>query len=335
MKAVVQRRYGSPYDLELQDLDVPRVGDGEVLVRVHAASVHPDVWHVLCGRPYVLRFMGGGILRPRNPIPGTDMAGVVEVVGKDVDQFQVGDGVFGETCARHAWANGSAYAEFVCVRPDWLALKPPNVTFEQAAVVPSAGFIALQNLRPSKDRLAGRHVLINGAGGGVGSITLQVAKAYGAEVTGVDIAKKLPMLRQLGADQTIDFKVEDFTLGDVRYDLIVDIPGVRRLSDFKRVLKPDGRYVPIGHEGFGTSRRVLGLIPHFLTVMLLARFDSQLRGPRVPLPTRTETLAMLRALLESGDLTPVIDRAFPLSEVSDAIRHLIEGEPCGKVIVLP
>jgi NADPH:quinone reductase-like Zn-dependent oxidoreductase len=231
MKAIVQEKYGSPYDLALREVDRPLIGDDDVLVRVHAASVHPDVWHVVIGRPYVLRLMGAGFSKPKNPIPGTDMAGIVESVGKAVTRYRQGDGVFGETiAATHQWTNGGAFAEYVSVREDWLALKPGNVTFEQAAAVPTSGFIALHNLRDASQVGPGRKVLINGAGGGVGALALQFAKAHGAHVTAVDSTNKLSMLRSLGADEVIDYTREDFTRRGNRYDLIFDVPGNRPFS---------------------------------------------------------------------------------------------------------
>ncbi len=333
MKAIVQEKYGSPDDLKLREVDKPAVGDDEVLVRVRAASVHPDVWHVVSGRPYVLRLMGAGFSKPKNPIPGTDMAGVVESVGKNVTQFRQGDEVFGETIGAHQWTNGGAFSEYVSVRQDWLALKPDNITFEQAASVPTSGFIALQNLREGK-QLSGQKVLVNGAGGGVGALALQLAKAYGAHVTAVDSTSKLSMLRSLGADQVIDYTQEDFTRRGVRYDLIFDVPGNHPFSACKRALKPDGRYVLIGHEKFGASGKlVFGLIPHFLKLMFLSSFVKQLRGPSVSMPSRQDTMAVLRELLEAGKITPIIDSTYPLSEASEALRHMIEDEPQGKVII--
>lgn len=253
MKAIVQDKYGSPDALELREIDIPVVKDDEVLVRVHAASVHPDVWHVVLGRPYVLRIMGAGLLKPKNSVPGTDVAGHVESVGKDVTRFQPGDEVFGETLTRNQWHNGGAYAEFVSVREEALALKPANLTFEQAAAVPSTGFIAVQRVRDQGRVQAGQRVLINGAGGGVGTFAVQLAKAYGADVTGVDTTTKLDMVRSLGADQVIDYTQEDFTKSGEVYDLIVDIPGNHSFSDCKRALAPKGTYVLIGHDGFGDS----------------------------------------------------------------------------------
>lgn len=334
MKAIVQTRYGSPEVLEFRDVDRPVIGDDEVLVRVRAASLHPDVWHVVSGRPYVLRLMGAGFARPKNPIPGTDMAGVVASAGKNVTQFRAGDAVFGETTGAHQWANGGAFADYVAVRPEWLALKPGNVTFEQAASVPSSGFIALQNLRDVSRLGPGTKVLINGAGGGVGALALQIAKAHGAHVTAVDTTSKLDMLRSLGADDVIDYSHQDFTRGDARYDLIFDIPGNHSFAACKRALKPDGRYVLIGHEQFGVSgRRVFGVVPRFLGLMFLSRFVQQLRGPGAPLSTRQQVMAVLRQLLETGRITPLIDRTYPLREARAALRHLIEDETHGKVII--
>jgi NADPH:quinone reductase-like Zn-dependent oxidoreductase len=336
MKAIVQERYGSPDDLELRDVAQPVVGADEVLVRVRAASIHPDVWHVVSGRPYVLRLMGAGFCHPRNPIPGTDMAGIVESVGKGVTRFRPGNPVFGETTVTHQWIHGGAFAEYVAVPQDLLALKPDNVTFEQAASVPTSGFIALQNLGGLRQWRPGQRVLINGAGGGVGALALQITKAYGAHATAVDSTSKLGMLRSLGADEVIDYTREDFTRRGVRYDLIVDVPGNHPFSACRRALAPDGRYVLIGHERFGASgQRVFGLIPHFLTLMILSRFVKPLRGPGFPMPTKKEAIAVLRELLATGKVTPVIDSTYPLSEVREAFRHLIEDEIQGKVIVAP
>ena len=331
MKAIVQENYGSPDDLELREVDKPSVGDDEVLVRVRAASVHPDVWHLLSGRPYVLRLMGAGFSKPKNPIPGTDMAGIVESVGERVTPFRHGDEVFGETTVAHGWNSGGAYAEYVSVRHDQLALKPDNITFEQAASVPTSGHIALQNLRGMSRELSGKKVLVNGAGGGVGALALQLAKAYRAHVTAVDSASKLNMLRSLGADEVIDY---DFTQRGNRYDLIFEVPGNHPFSACKRVLDPNGRYVLIGHERFGASgTRLLGILPQFFKLLFLSRFVKQLRGPDIPLPTRAEVIALLRDFLEAGKITPIIDSTYPLSEAREAIRHMIEDELKGKVII--
>ncbi|MBW2159649.1 MAG: NAD(P)-dependent alcohol dehydrogenase [Deltaproteobacteria bacterium] len=336
MKAVVQQGYGSLDLLELREVEKPTPGDGEVLVRVHAASVHPDVWHVVSGRPHVLRLMGAGFFKPKNPIPGTDMAGVVEAVGQDVKQFQPGDEVFGETIGSMQWINGGAYAEYVAVAEERLALKPANVTFEQAASVPTSGYIALLNFGESTQVSPGQEVLVNGAGGGVGALALQLAKAHGARVTAVDSTKKLGLLRDLGADEVIDYTREDFTKRGVRYDLIFDIPGNHPFSECRRALTPEGTYILIGHERFGESgKRVLGLIPHFFKLMFLSLFVKQLPKPNFSMPSKKDTMTVLRELLEAGKITPVIDRTYSLGEASEAIHYLMHGEPPGRVVITP
>lgn len=334
MKAIVQQQYGSLDELVLREVATPMVGDDEVLVRVRAASIHPDVWHVVSGRPFALRLMGAGFTRPRNPIPGTDMAGIVESVGKSVSRFRPGDPVFGETIVTHQWIHGGAFAEYISVHQDLLAIKPDNITFEQAASIPTSGFIVLQNLRGLTQWRPGQKVLINGGGGGVGALALQITKAGGAHVTAVDGPGKLSMLRSLGADEVVDYTREDFTRRGVHYDLIFDIPGNYSFSDCRRALTPDGRYILIGHERFGASgKRLLGLMPHFLKLMVLSNFVKQLRSPALPVPTKKEAIAMLRELVERGQLTPIIDSTYPLSEVREAMRHMIEDELYGKVIV--
>lgn len=334
MKAIVQEKYGSPDDLELREVDLPALGDDEVLVRVRAASLHPDVWHVVRGWPYVIRLMGAGFSKPKHPIPGTDMAGIVESVGKNVTQFRPGDAVFGETIRRHVWIHGGAFAEYVSVRPEWLALKPENVTFEQAASVPTSGFIALLNLRSGSLLWPGQRVLVNGAGGGVGALALQIAKAYGAHVTGVDSTSKLSMLRSLGADEVIDYTQEDFTRSAVRYDFIFDVPGNHSISTCRRALKPAGTYVLIGHENFGGSgKRVFGLVPRFFGLIILSLFVKQLRLGRSSIPSRKDAMAILRDMLEAGKITPIIDSTYPLSRAREALQHMIADELQGKVII--
>jgi NADPH:quinone reductase-like Zn-dependent oxidoreductase len=288
------------------------------------------------GRPYILRLMGAGFLKPKNPIPGTDMAGIVESVGKGVTRFRPGDAVFGETISAHQWTNGGAYAEYVSVRQEWLELKPDNVTFEQAASVPTSGFIALLNLGGGSVVQPGQRVLINGAGGGVGTLALQVAKACGAHVTAVDSTRKLGMLRSLGADEVIDFTREEFTQGRARYDLIFDVPGNHPFSACRRALTPDGKYVLIGHEKFGPSgNRLFGLFPRIFKLIFLSFFTKQLRLGRSSVPGRKETMAILKELLQAGTLTPVIDSTYQLSEAREAFRHMIEDETVGKVIITP
>jgi NADPH:quinone reductase-like Zn-dependent oxidoreductase len=224
----------------------------------------------------------------------------------------------------------------VTVAEESLALKPANITFEQAASVPTSGYIALLNFGGARRVRPGQEVLVNGAGGGVGALALQLAKAYGARVTAVDSTKKLSMLRSLGADQVIDYTREDFTKGGVRYDLIFDIPGNHPFSACKRALTPEGSYVLIGHEKFGGSGKpIFGLIPHFFKLMFLSLFEKHLPKPNFSMPSKKGTMAVFRELLEAGKITPVIDRTYPLSEASEAIRYLIEGEPQGRVIITP
>lgn len=335
MKAIVQDKYGSPDDvLELQDIDKPVVKDNEVLVRVHAASVHPDVWHVVRGRPYALRLMGAGLLKPKNSVPGTDAAGRVESVGKNVTQFQQGDEVFGETIKGYQWTNGGAYAEYVSVPQDALALKPAGITFEQAAAVPTSGFIALSGLRNQAQVQPGQKVLINGAGGGVGALAVQLAKAYGADVTGVDSTGKMDMVRSIGADHVIDYTQEDFTQQGERYDLILDVPGNHSLSDCRRALTTEGTYVLIGHDHFGDSGgRWLGILPRFFKLVVMSPFVSQLPNLNFSMPSKKDSMAVLREFIEAGKITPVVDRTFPLSEVPEAIRYLEEGHAQGKVVI--
>ena len=334
MKAIVQEAYGSPDVLQLRDIDKPVAEDDEVLVRVRAASVHPDVWHVLTGLPYVLRVMGAGLRKPKNPVPGTDLAGVVESVGKDVTRFRPGDEVFGETLKGMQWINGGAYAEYATAPEVALALKPANVTFEQAAAVPTSALIALPNLRTGGEIQPGHKVLVNGAGGGVGVIAVQLAKAFGADVTGVDCASKLDMLLSIGADQVIDYTQEDYTRRDERYDLIFDITGNHSFSACRRALRPTGTYVLIGHDNYGKAmRRWVGAIPYMFKLVAMSLFVSQLKNMGGPKSSKQESMALLRELLESGKLTPHIDRTYPLSEVPEAIRYLQGGSAKGKIVI--
>ncbi len=335
MKAIVQDNYGSPEDvLEVKDIDKPVVKDDEVLIRVHAASVHPDVWHVVRGLPYVLRLMGAGLRKPKNKVPGTDAAGHVEALGKGVTRLQPGDDVFGETIKGYQWTNGGAYAEYVSVPEDSLALKPTNITFEQAAAVSTSGLITLQNLANEGRLQPGQSVLVNGAGGGVGALAVQIAKAYGAEVTGVDSTLKLEMVRSLGADHVIDYTRENFTQSGERYDLIFDIPGNHTFSACRRVLTPNGKYVLIGHDRFGRGAgRWFGSIPRVLKLVALSPFVSQIPLPNFSMLDKKSQMVILKELLEDGKITPVIDRTYPLAEVPEAIRYLEEGHARGKVVV--
>ena len=333
MKAIVQERYGSPDVLELREIDRPAVGDDEVLVRVHATSVHPDVWHALRGVPYVLRIMGSGLRRPKNPVPGTDLAGVVESVGRNVTRFHPGDEVFGQSVGANLWGNGGTFAEYAAVPETKLEPKPANLTFEQAAAVLTSGQIAVQGIRDEGRVQPGQKVLINGAGGGVGTTAVQLAKAYGADVTAVDAPEKLDMLRSIGADRVLDYTKDDFTRSGERYDLVLDIAGNHPWSELKRSFTPEGTYVLIGHDQYGGSgHRWFGSLGRFFRLMVIAPFVSQLhpfRGAKDP----GDRLVVLKELIEAGKITPVIDRTFPLSEVPEAIRYLESGEVQGKVVI--
>jgi NADPH:quinone reductase-like Zn-dependent oxidoreductase len=337
MKAIVQDKYGPPEEvLKLREIDKPIAGDDEVLVQVRATCVHPDVWHVVTGRPYVLRLMGAGLSRPKNPVPGTDVAGLVAAVGKNVTRFGCGDEVFGETHMALQWINGGAFAEYVSVPQDALAIKPAGTTFEQAAAVPSSGFIALHNLHNGRRIHPGQHVLINGAGGGLGTIAVQLAKAYGARVTGVDSTEKMAMIRSLGADHVIDYTKTDFTRGEERYDLIFDVASNLSLSASKRALSPTGIYILIGHDHFGAATgRIFGSLPRFLGLMALSPFISHLPDRSNWIPGKKDIMEILKGFLETGELTPAIDRTYPLSEVPQAMRFLQEGRACGKIVILP
>jgi NADPH:quinone reductase-like Zn-dependent oxidoreductase len=334
MKAVVQDRYGSPDELELREMEKPVAGGGEVLVRVRAASVHPDVWHVVRGLPFIVRVMGAGLRTPKNRVPGTDVAGIVESAGQEVTRFRPGDEVFGECVKGHGWHNGGAYAEYVSVAQDALELKPAKLTFEEAAAVPSSALIALRGLRDEGGVRSGQRVLINGAGGGVGIFALQLAKAYGAEVTGVDRTEKLDMIRSLGADHVVDYTHEDFTRSGGRYDLIFDIPGNHSPRECRRALTPKGTYAFIGHEGFSVTRgRLLGRsLIRFLKLLVMSPFVSQRMSPRNSKVTK-HPLAVLKEFIEAGKITPVIDRTYTLGEVPEAIRYLEEGGAKGKIVI--
>jgi NADPH:quinone reductase-like Zn-dependent oxidoreductase len=317
MKAIVQDVYGSADVLELRDIDKPEIGDGDVLVRVRAAGVNPADWAIMTGLPYIARPMYG-LRKPKNGVRGTDVAGKVEAVGTSVTRFRPGDEVFG-------WCNG-AFAEYASVSEDALALKPTNLTFEQAAAVPMAGFVALQALR---DVRPGQKVLVNGASGGSGSFAVQIAKSFGADVTGVCSTRNVDLVRSIGADQVIDYTKEDFTQTGQRYDFILDNVGNRSLSDLRRALSMNGTLVPnsggFDNRWFASGGRVVSAI-------VLSRFVSQTLRPFVMSP-KQENLVVLSELIEAGKVTPIIDRIYPLSETADAIRYVGEGHARGKVAI--
>ncbi|WP_404386026.1 NAD(P)-dependent alcohol dehydrogenase [Knoellia locipacati] len=336
MRAVVQDHYGSPSDLRCVDLPVPRLGDDEVLVRVRAASVHPDVWHVVTGRPAALRLMGGGVRRPKQPVPGTDFAGEVVAVGSDVSTVGVGDDVFGETLPSMQWVNGATWAEFVAVQQDRLLTMPAGLTHEQACTLPTAGIIALQAVREQAQVSPGQQVLVNGAAGGVGSLSVQIAKADGATVTAVDDADKQDLLRALGADHVIDFTRDDFTRGDARYDVVVDIPGNHPFSEIRRALAPHGRYVLVGHDQYGREgRRVLGSIPRMVGLMARSAVTDQIPRGSFRSRPKLDYLRALAELAEAGHVRPVVGRTFSLEEAGAALEHLASGRALGRVVLTP
>lgn len=336
MKAVVQRGYGEFEDvLSVQEVAVPELKQGEVLINVRAASVHADVWHVITGRPRVMRLFGSGLFAPKVTIPGTDLSGIVEAIGPNVTRFQLGDEVFGESHGSSMWVNGGAYAEYAAVPQSALALKPAHVTFEQAAAVPSSGYIAILNLR-GLSLASGVRILINGAGGGVGSLALQLAKAQGAHVTAVDAGEKASMLRQLGADETIDFRVDDFTKRGARYDVIFDVVSTLTIKNCRLALAPGGKYIRIGHEHYGTrGSRTFGSMPSFFGFVFRAPFTKEFPALDFSPVPKQEAMETLAKLLESGELTPMIDRVFPLSEVGSALRYLEQGKALGKILISP
>jgi NADPH:quinone reductase-like Zn-dependent oxidoreductase len=321
MKAIVQDTYGSTDVLELRDIDKPEAADDEVLVRVHAAGVDRGVWHIMTGLPYPLRLAGYGLRAPRTPVPGADVAGVVEAVGKDVTRFQPGDEVFG--------IGKGAFAEFARALQDKLAPKPANLTFEQAAAVAISGLPALQGVRDHGKVRPGQKVLIIGASGGVGTYAVQLAKVFGAHVTGVCSTTKVDMVRSLGADHVIDYTRDDFAEGVSRYDVILDIGGNSSLSRLRRALTARGTLVIIGGE---TDGRWLGGTDRQIRALVLSRFVSQKLGTFISSENH-EDMLVLKELIEAGKITPVIDRRYPLSEVPKAIRYLEEGHARGKVVI--
>jgi NADPH:quinone reductase-like Zn-dependent oxidoreductase len=322
MNAIVQDTYGTPDVLRLERIERPQPGNGEVLVRVHAAGVDPGVWHLMSGLPYLVRLMGYGLRKPRARIPGSDFSGVVETVGTNVTGIHPGDEVFG-ICK-------GAFAEYALASADRVALKPESLSHEEAAVVPTSALAALQGLRDAGNIKPGQKVLIVGATGGVGTFAVQLARALGAgEVTGVGSTRKLDMLRSIGAHRVIDYTKGDFTEGHERYDLILDIAGNRPLSRLRRVLTQTGTLVIIGGENGG---RWIGGTDRQLRALLTSRFTSQTLRPLFSAPHKDD-LESLRSLLEVGDVRPVMDRAYRLNETADALRSLTNGHSRGKSVI--
>jgi NADPH:quinone reductase-like Zn-dependent oxidoreductase len=329
MKAIVQDRYGSPDVLECADVDKPAAAGNEVLVRVHAAAVNAADWHVMRGDPYLARLMLPAVFGfggPKTRIRGRDFAGTVEAVGKDVTRFRAGDEVYGDL-----GDTGGAFAEYVRVSDDVVETKPANLTFEQAATVPLAGSTALAGLRDLAKIQAGQRVLINGASGGVGTFAVQIAKAFDTEVTAVCSTRNVALIRSLGADHVVDYTQEDFSRTGQRYDVLFDLVGNRSLADYRRALTASGTLILSGGGAPGGGS-VLGAMGLMLKGQALSRFVSQQLVVLAPKPGR-ESLAALRELIESGKLTPAIDRSYPLDEVPDAIRYLEREHARAKVTI--
>ena len=316
MKAIVHHSYGGPEVLKCEEIDKPTPADNQVLVKVHAAAINP-IDRLFRGQPYALRLMTG-LRKPKNPRFGRDVAGCVEAVGSNVTQLKAGNEVFG-TCL-------GACAEYVCASESTLAIKPPAVAFEQAASVPIAALTALQGLRDKGRIQQGQKVLINAATGGVGTFAVQIAKAFGAHVTGVCSPGKVELVRSLGADRVIDYTQQDFTKSSERYDLILDLVANHSLSTMRRVLNPNGICVVAG------AKNAWVLLLRALAAPLLSRLVSQ-KFILVMAKLKRDDLGVLSGLMKAGKITPVIDRCYPLSETADAIRYLEEGHARGKIVI--
>lgn len=317
MKAIVYTKYGSPDVLQLKDVEIPALKNDEVLIKVYAASVNAYDWHFLTADIFLIRFMGGGLFKPKNTRLGADIAGRVEAVGRNVRQFQPGDEVFGMT-------HGS-FAEYACASENALGLKPSNLSFEEAAAVPMAAVTALQGLRDIGKIQPGQKVLINGASGGVGTFAVQIAKFFGAEVTAVCSTGNLDQARSIGADHIIDYTKENFTQSDQKYDLILAANGYHPLSAYKRILTPKGIYVMAG-----------GSMSQIFQAMLLGTLMSETRGRKmtgVSAKRSQKDLAFLKEVLEAGKVFPLIDRRYTLSETADALLYLGAGHARGKVVI--
>jgi NADPH:quinone reductase-like Zn-dependent oxidoreductase len=321
MKAIVGTQYGSPDVLHVQEVAKPTPQGNEVLVKVHAVSVNAADLHALSGKPFLMRLMGYGLLKPKNTILGAAIAGRIEAIGGSVTQFQPGDEVFGDLSGS-GWGG---FAEYVCARADVLVLKPANMTFEQAAAVPLAAITALQGLRDKGHIQAGQKVLIYGASGGVGTFAVQIAKSFGAEVTAVCSTGNVDLMRSLGADHVLDYTQEDFAQNGQQYDLIIAANGDHSIADYQRALSPNGTYVMTG----GSNKQM------FQAMLLgpwISRTGSKQMGNLLAKPN-TRDLGFVKALLEAGTVVPVIDRCYPLSEGVAAVRYLVKGHAKGKVLI--
>lgn len=320
MKASVLTKYGSVDFIQLKEVVKPIAKDNEVLIKIFAASINSWDWEMLIAKPFINRFMAGLFKPTKIKTLGCDIAGRVEAVGRNVKKFKPGDDVFGDLSG----CGWGGFAEYTCAPEKALSLKPASITFEQAAAAPQAGLLALQGLRDKGHIQSGQKVLINGAGGGVGSFAVQMAKSFGAEVTGVDSAVKLDLIRSLGADQVIDYTQEDFTKSAHHYDLILDVTARHSIFDYKRSLSPKGIYVMVG----GASAQINQL-------MFLWPFISLTSSKKMGLLLHkaNKGMSVMKELLESGKVKPVIDRSYPLSEVAEALRYFSEGHAKGKIII--
>lgn len=317
MKAIIRTKYGSPDVLELKEIDKPVPKENQVLLKIHAAAVNPLDWHVLRGKPFLIRLMGIGILKPKVNILGADFAGRIEEIGSNVKQFKVGDDVLGSSMG--------GFAEYGCFSETALALKPAAMTFEQAASLPVAGLTALQGLRIGNIQ-SGKRVLINGASGGVGTFAIQIAKSFGAEVTGVCSTRNLELVRSLGAEHTIDYTKEDFTKNGQQFDLILDNAASHSLFACNRALNRGGSYVMVGGSSMALYFQTLLLGP------LVSMFNSN-KNQFLMAKTKQKDLVLLGELFETGKFVPVIDKTYSLDEVPDAIRYIEQGHARGKVII--
>ena len=318
MKAIIRQKYGSPDVLELTEVETPAPKDNEVLVEIHAASANPLDWHYMRGAPFLAR-LGEGLRKPKDPRLGVDIAGRVEAVGNNVTRFLPGNEVFGTV--------KGGFAEYACAREDRLALKPANISFEEAAAAPVVAFTALQGLRDKGKIRPGQKVLVNGASGGVGTFAVQMAKSFGTEVTGVCGTRNVDMVRSIGANYVVDYTQEDFTKNGQRYDLICDAVGNRSVSDYKRALRPRGTCIIIG---FTTLSRLFG---HVVLGPLLSMTGNKKIGLMGLAKPNQKDLVFMKELLEAGKVKPVIDRRYPFGETAEALRYLEAGHARGKVVI--
>lgn len=320
MKAAVYQQYGTPELLQLKEVATPVPKDNEVLIKIHASSVNSWDWDLLRGTPFLVRFVGGGISKPKINILGADIAGQITAIGKNVTKFKIGDEVFGDLSG----GNWGGFAEYVCAKEKELTIKPSGITFEQAASLPQAGVMALQGIRDYGKVKPGQKVLINGAGGGIGTFAIQMAKEAGAEITGVDSASKFDLMKSLGANNVIDYKQEDFTKNGQQYDLILDVVGHHSIYDYKRALNPTGNYRMIG-----------GPTPLIFQSVFVAPFITMFTKKKMGILAQetNKDLTYLAELVETGKLNPIIDKVFPLAQTADALQYLGDGKALGKVVI--